>query len=120
MSDLKFRAVICKNTVVYFTLEDLVQFPYPKFSVRELVIPWLRAGNVPDRHTPLKDKDGKEAYEGDILRDTTRGYECVAVIEFISNGFWIKENCGVYLPNEECREIIGNIHQNPEILKERL
>lgn len=44
---LSFVATITKKTKVRFTLKMLVD-PDPLFSIRELVIPWLREGNVPE------------------------------------------------------------------------
>lgn len=46
MCEIKFRARISPKTIIAFTLDDLVN-PNPLFSIRELVIPWLRAGNKP-------------------------------------------------------------------------
>ena len=66
MIDIKFRAVINETTTVSFTLEDLVN-PQPLFSIRELVIPWLRQGNKPAYRTGLYDKNGKGIWEGDSV-----------------------------------------------------
>lgn len=77
--------------------------------------------------TGLLDKDGKEIYEGDIIK---MGYnpECwfsPRVVEFI-NGSWMGRGCRIYTdqdsrdykgdPNQNNWEIIGNIHDNPELL----
>lgn len=67
--------------------------------------------------TGLKDKNGKEIYEGDIVKDHN---EWIAVIVWREKmaAFGIKWVDGVeddfefHLP---C-EVIGNIHENPELL----
>lgn len=71
--------------------------------------------------TGLKDKNGQEIFEGDIL--TSENYPVKGVVEFRSNlGMWV--NClkdysyYEYLGNVASnREIIGNVHQNPELLE---
>ena len=75
------------------------------------------------QYTNLKDKNGKEIYEGDIVECTDwnkdRGQHhigvaafgidvpCSAGFDFGSSG-WSKEEI----------EIIGNIYENPELLKD--
>lgn len=69
------------------------------------------------QYTGLKDRNGKEIYEGDILKENLSfgGHKSV---EYIGNGFWCKnENGDRSMPTEEYREVIGNIYENPELVK---
>jgi len=88
MREMKFRAIINATTVIPFTLADLVN-PEPIFSIRELVIPWLRIGNVPDMHTGLKDKNGKEIYDKDIVEDDSENL--VGIIDWHFDRWYIKK-----------------------------
>ncbi len=69
--------------------------------------------------TELYDKNGKEIYEGDIVDDSET--ELIYVIEFICGEFvGINEECGIgRIMNSlsEDGEVIGNIHDNPELLE---
>jgi hypothetical protein len=62
----RFRAYINNNTIVYFEWVDLVEIPQI-FSIRELLIPWLKNGNIPDEILPYKDKKGNPIYNNDVL-----------------------------------------------------
>lgn len=73
--------------------------------------------------TGLKDKNGKEIFEGDIL--TSQNYPVKGVVEFRTDlGLWVHYLKGYnyfeYLGNVAgSKEIIGNIYENQEILKEK-
>ncbi len=70
--------------------------------------------------TGLKDKNGSEIFEGDILRSSVGA---IYIVEWDGEnarylGFTIgKERRIVYVGREPKSEIIGNIHDNPELLK---
>lgn len=81
------------------------------------------------QYTGLKDKNGKEIYEGDILT-CEGGYEAPEgeeVCQDVSQVYWdndllqfrVQCRCGDFWSLEEYdyEEIIGNIYQNPELLK---
>jgi len=72
-----------------------------------------------EQYTELKDKNGREIYEGDILEDPK--YDEPFVVEYHAPiagyvGWGDDRIAGCYLITEEDLEIIGNIHENPELL----
>ena len=69
------------------------------------------------QYTGLKDKNGVEIYEGDIFKITKEPEEINSVIFY--SGCWQFEEHGLYLIDWCDRGIvIGNIYENPELLKE--
>ena len=76
------------------------------------------------QYTGLKDKNGKEIYEGDILLYLTKTKTVVSY----KNGAFVRSyrNSNMYLLYDslavdgclEDYEVIGNIYENPELLEE--
>lgn len=79
------------------------------------------------QYTGLKDKNGKEIYEGDILRHVDDKGLMNWIISF-NDGSFVLQNIGVdgYLHgthslhqnNTSLREVIGNIYENQELLNQ--
>ena len=73
----------------------------------------LEEGEYLMQYTGLKDKNGKEIYEGDIITSYMFHNNEPYIVE-LEDIFW---QIGEGLIAEEYVEILGNIHENPELLK---
>lgn len=76
-----------------------------------------------EQYTGLKDKNGKEIYEGDIVDYNDDG-ECMGVVEYDAPNFILNderfENLGkLFLKGAPHQRVIGNIHENPELLDKK-
>lgn len=88
------------------------------------------------QYTGLKDKNGNEIYEGDVVKYTLKSYYNKTVTEMIPVTWGSYSDGGEYVDNVECWmirykslsdicdnkynqsvEVIGNIYENPELLE---
>lgn len=67
------------------------------------------------QYTGIKDKNGKEVYEGDIVL-YAGGYRGVVVWDTITDGWRIRVN-DTFNTRSNDMEVIGNIYENPELVK---
>jgi len=123
MREIKFRAVIDETTVVSFTLENIVN-PQPIFSIRELVIPWLRQGNKPDEYIDRKDLNDTEIYSGDRVEAMWYGPSGPIIEEGVV--YWEDEHASFYIEFNvehaepmsfsDTLEVISNIQSRAKVL----
>lgn len=79
----------------------------------------------------LYDKNGNEIYEGDILQWGEGGYKIKQVVMFLHGAFGYKCDPYTFIPyvgntnfdfwakgTDHRFEIIGNTHDNPELMRE--
>ena len=70
------------------------------------------------QYTGLKDRDGKEIYEGDFLKDDD--YNGLVIFSNYYLGFFVQFEDDVELEplyDMQIAKVIGNIHENPELNK---
>ena len=94
------------------------------------VMPYKDDNFIIEQYTGIKDKNGKEIYEGDIVSEEFEyggektktiwqvrwsDDECAFELHYVS-GFKV-DDCSLYADDEEDYEVIGNIHENKELLE---
>lgn len=121
MRELKFR--VWNNRYNEFVRPDygLIGFCYPldgSISVLTTNGEPMEDCNI-EQYTGLKDKNGKEIYEGDIVDYNDDG-ECIGVVEYDAPEFCLNADATnwarMFLKGAPHQRVIGNVHENKELL----
>ncbi len=131
--EVKFRSwdikpLECKSKMIY-GIDNIKDFYEGVELVDELLNP--EEAGIPEikimQFTGLKDKNGKEIFEGDIVNvKSTQLIDTQKVVEWVGSGFNIVEDDIQYIPdsmggqersyeNLYVFEVIGNKFENPEL-----
>lgn len=134
MREIKFRAWDKQKKVMHFDFQfiksgdsgnDWIIFQSDKENFNGNFNPYFSQQLKIMQYTGLKDKNGVEIYEGDIVKAHSHKPTNFK-IEFIEGGFCATQN-GIKYPIDinhfyqsiGCTiEVIGNIYQNPELLEQ--
>ena len=126
----KYKAFYKPHNYIYHVTD--MNFEGPDYTLREVKLSngiWLRSDKLDDvillEKTPFIDKNGKEIYEGDILKtfpiisSDKIAYDSFNVVVRFTSSSWIAN--GVLGKRQaEISEVIGSISENPELLDKNL
>ena len=122
----RFRAwdSVKKKFVEHFFITDngLICNMERPTSDYNLPIPIAKSELILMQSTGLKDKNGKEIFEGDIVKMSKDVYSeptYYEVVRHYGGAYRLeskKHGCELWLRHADC-EVVGNVYENPELLE---
>ena len=112
--ELKFRAWVKENKEWLYTDLEITEYD---FCRNEIWLDYEDCTSI-EQYTGLKDKNGKEIYEGDIIDYNSDG-QSIWYVKYNAPHYELIDEYGftMFLEDSPHQTIIGNIHENPELLK---
>ena len=106
---------------------EMLQQPLDSIFGASRLLGFVAGGNIEImQYTGLKDKNGKEIYEGDIVTGIGEGSLQVVpfygdVVVWLTSGWGVNNELAGKVPLHMIYgyEIIGNIYENPELLEQK-
>lgn len=115
--EIKFRGMSIRGTWYYGLICKVEEGTFISNSVGRPMALEIRPETI-CQFTGLKDKNGKEIFEGDIILEHHSGIKYKIFYEDGCFGNSTTQLCNDSI-NEYEIEVIGNIHENPELLGEK-
>jgi len=125
MREIKFRAWDSRNTEMVYSDKEDSFYINTKGALFMYALPKSESGINTEYHkdyqvmqyTGLKDKNGVEIYDSDLLREEG---DKIYIVKFSDEGYWMADpaNCEgdwFHIYDFDWR-VIGNIHENTELL----
>jgi uncharacterized phage protein (TIGR01671 family) len=131
MKEIKFRAwdkmnkkiFYLEHKEIFYDLNDRNNLNLVFYKTNDKIIDEGIGDFELMQYTGLKDKNGKEIYEGDIVEIEETGETYIVEFDIKKAKYIFRDNCGTghnfdfnYYGNTF--EVIGNIYENPELLEE--
>lgn len=124
MREIKFRAWDKTDKIMHRTFRPAChcQYDFFQFNLAVDVFDGRPDNMILMQYTGLKDKNGVEIYEGDVVNIDGGGKPNISSVYFANGCFCLDMNetpCELkyYIDMPFCQaEVIGNIYENPELI----